>query len=111
MSIIINEVGTHVAKRDWLSPIHPGEILREEFLAPLGMSPHELAMALRVPATRINDIVHERRGITADTALRLSRYFGTTSRFWMNMQASWELEAAEDRLGMAIQRDVLPRTA
>ena len=75
------------------------------------MSAHELAMALRVPATRINDIVNERRGITADTALRLSRYFGTTSRFWMNMQASYELEAAEDRLGKAVVRDVLPRTA
>jgi addiction module HigA family antidote len=99
-----------VAKTDLLPPIHPGEILREEFLAPLGLSSHELAMALRVPATRINDIVHERRGITTDTALRLSRYFGTTSRFWMNMQASWELEVTEDRLGMAIARDVLPRT-
>ena len=75
------------------------------------MSAHELAMALRVPATRINDIVNERRGITADTALRLSRYFGTTSRFWMNMQASYELEAAEDQLGKAVMRDVLPRTA
>jgi addiction module HigA family antidote len=68
-------------------------------------------LALRVPATRINDIVNERRGITADTALRLSRYFGTTSRFWMNMQASYELEAAEDRMGRAVMRDVLPRTA
>jgi addiction module HigA family antidote len=75
------------------------------------MSAHELALALRVPATRINDIVNERRGITADTALRLSRYFGTTSRFWMNMQASYELEAAEDRMGRAVMRDVLPRTA
>ena len=94
-----------------LPPIHPGEILREEFLSPLGMSAHQLALALRVPATRINDIVHEKRGITADTALRLSRYFGTTPRFWMNMQASWELEVAEDQLGSALQREVLPRTA
>jgi addiction module HigA family antidote len=100
-----------MASKDRLPPIHPGEILREEFLVPLGMSAHELAMALRVPATRINDIVNERRGITADTALRLSRYFGTTSRFWMNMQASYELEAAEDQLGKAVMRDVLPRTA
>ena len=100
-----------MASKDRLPPIHPGEILREEFLVPLGMSAHELAMALRVPATRINDIVNERRGITADTALRLSRYFGTTSRFWMNMQASYELEAAEDQLGKALMRDVLPRTA
>jgi addiction module HigA family antidote len=100
-----------MANKDRLPPIHPGEIVREEFLAPLGMSAHELAMALRVPATRINDIVNERRGITADTALRLSRYFGTTSRFWMNMQASWELEVAEDHLGKAARRDVLPRNA
>jgi addiction module HigA family antidote len=64
-----------------------------------------------VPATRINDIVNQKRGITADTALRLARYFGTTSRFWMNMQASYELEAAEDRMGRAVMRDVLPRTA
>ncbi len=100
-----------MASKDRLPPIHPGEILREEFLAPLGMSAHELALALRVPATRINDIVNQRRGITADTALRLSRYFGTTSRFWMNMQASYELEAAEDQMGRAVMRDVLPRTA
>ena len=111
MSIIISEVNTGMANKDRLPPIHPGEIIREEFLAPLGMSAHELALALRVPATRINDIVNERRGITADTALRLSRYFGTTSRFWMNMQASFELEAAEDQMGRAVMRDVLPRTA
>ena len=100
-----------MAHKDRLPPIHPGEILREEFLAPLGMSSHELALALRVPATRMNDIVKEKRGITADTALRLSRYFRTTSRFWMNMQASWELEVAEDQLGEALSREVLPRTA
>ena len=99
------------ATKDRLPPIHPGEILREEFLSPLGMSAHQLSMALRVPATRINDIVNEKRGITADTALRLSRYFGTTSRFWMNMQASWKLEVAEDQLGESVRRDVLPRTA
>ena len=100
-----------MANKDRLPPIHPGEILREEFLSPLGMSAHELAMALRVPATRINDIVNEKRGITADTALRLSRYFGTTPKFWTNMQASWELEVAEDERGSAVRRDVLPRTA
>jgi addiction module HigA family antidote len=100
-----------MANKDRLPPIHPGEILREEFLSPLGMSANELALALRVPATRINDIVNERRGITADTALRLSRYFGTTPKFWTNMQASWELEVAEDQLGNAVRRDVLPRTA
>ena len=91
--------------------MHPGEILREEFLTPLGMTANELSLALRVPATRINDIVNEKRGITADTALRLSRYFGTTSRFWMNMQASYELEVAEDQKGQAVMREVLPRTA
>ena len=100
-----------MANKDRLPPIHPGEILREEFLSPLGMSAHELAMALRVPATRINDIVNEKRGITADTALRLSRYFGTTPKFWTNMQASWELEVAKDQLGSVVRRDVLPRTA
>jgi antitoxin HigA-1 len=100
-----------MANKHRLPPIHPGEILREEFLVPLGLSSHELAMALRVPATRINDIVNERRGITADTALRLARYFGTTSRLWMNMQASWELEVAEDQLGKAVKREVLPRAA
>ena len=97
--------------KDRLPPIHPGEILREEFLLPLGMSAHELAMALRVPATRINDIVNEKRGITADTALRLSRYFGTTPKFWTNLQASWELEVAEDRFGTAVSQEVFPRTA
>jgi addiction module HigA family antidote len=100
-----------MANKDRLPPIHPGEILRQEFLSPLGMSANELALALRVPATRINDIVNEKRGITADTALRLSRYFGTTPKFWTNMQASWELEVAEDQRGSAVRRDVLPRTA
>ena len=100
-----------MAKKERLPPIHPGEILREEFLVPLGMSAHQLALALRVPATRINDIVNEKRGITADTALRLSRYFGTSSRFWMNMQTSYELEVAEDRLRQVVMREVLPRTA
>jgi addiction module HigA family antidote len=68
-------------------------------------------LALRVPATRINDIVNEKRGITADTALRLSRYFGTTAKFWLNLQASYELEIAEHRLGEAVMREVLPRSA
>ena len=96
-----------MANKDRLPPIHPGEILREEFLSPLGISSHQLAMALRVPATRINDIVNEKRGITADTALRLSRYFGTTSRFWMNMH----ILGVGGQLGNAVRRDVLPGTA
>ena len=100
-----------MSNRDRLPPIHPGEILREEFLVPLGMTAHELALALRVPATRINDIVKERRGITADTALRLSRYFGTTAKFWLNLQASYELEVAEDHVAKVVMREVLPRTA
>ncbi len=75
------------------------------------MSAHELALALGVPATGINDIVNEKRGITADTALRLSRYFGTTAKFWLNLQASYELEVAEDKLGKAVVREVLPRSA
>jgi len=102
-----------MAKRNGnrLPPIHPGEILREEFLKPLGLSAHELAVALCVPATRINEIAKERRGISAATALRLSRYFGTTPKFWLNLQASYELEAAQDQLGKSIQREVLPRIA
>lgn len=78
--------------------IHPGEILREEFMIPLNLSSRKLAMALEVPAPRINDIVLERRGITADTALRLASFFNTTPRFWMNMQVSYELKAAEQNL-------------
>ena len=74
-----------------MRPIHPGEVLREEFLVPLGMSAHALAMELKVPAPRINDIVRERRSITPDTALRLARYFGSTPQFWLNLQTSYDL--------------------
>lgn len=91
--------------------IHPGEILREEFLAPLGMTPHALAVRLHVPAPRINDIVRERRGITPDTALRLSRFFGTTPEFWMNLQTSYDLKTARSDLGSRIEAEVLPRAA
>ncbi|MEW5944534.1 MAG: HigA family addiction module antitoxin [Pseudomonadota bacterium] len=94
-----------------MRPIHPGEILREEFLEPLGLSAHALAVALRVPAPRINDIVRERRGITPDTALRLSRYFGTTPQFWMNLQASYDLKIALAEKGRRIEQEVLPRAA
>ncbi len=79
-----------------LKPVHPGEILREEFMAPLHLSMNKLAMALRVPVTRIADIVNERRAITADTALRFARYFGNTPAFWMNLQTRYDLEVAED---------------
>jgi antitoxin HigA-1 len=71
--------------------VHPGEVLREEFLKPLGMSVYELAKRLRVPAPRVNDIVLERRGVSADTAVRLSRFFGTTEQFWLNLQAAYEV--------------------
>jgi addiction module HigA family antidote len=94
-----------------MRPIHPGEVLREEFLGPLGLSAHALAQALRVPATRINDVVNERRGITADTALRLARYFGTTGEFWLNLQSAFDLRTAEAELKPQIERDVLPRAA
>ncbi|MCA3217279.1 MAG: HigA family addiction module antidote protein [Burkholderiales bacterium] len=94
-----------------MRPVHPGEVLREEFLAPLGLSAHALAQALRVPATRINDVVNERRGITADTALRLARYFGTTAEFWLNLQSAFDLRKAESELKSQIERDVLPRAA
>jgi addiction module HigA family antidote len=92
-----------------MRPIHPGEVLREEFLVPLGISAHALAMALKVPAPRINDIVRERRSITPDTALRLARYFGTTPQFWLNLQASYDLKIAERELGSKIESEVHTR--
>jgi addiction module HigA family antidote len=92
-----------------MRPIHPGEVLREEFLVPLGVNAHALAMALKVPAPRINDIVRERRSITPDTALRLARYFGTTPQFWLNLQASYDLKIAERELGSKIDREVHAR--
>lgn len=94
-----------------MRPIHPGEILREEFLVPLGMSAHALALELRVPAPRINDIVRERRAITPDTALRLARYFGTTPQFWMNLQISYDLKFAEKKNGLKIATEVHIRLA
>jgi len=100
-----------MAKSDRLPPIHPGEILREDFLKPLGISMNRLALDLRVPVTRIAEIVHERRGITPDTALRLGRYFNTSARFWMNAQSSYDLEVAQDQLQRTIERDVRPRVA
>lgn len=99
------------APRNGLRPIHPGEILREEYLAPLGMSAHALAQALKVPASRINDIVLERRGVTVDTALRLVRYFGGDVQSWMNLQTSYEVKVAEKELAPRIAREVLPMAA
>jgi len=91
-----------------LRPVHPGETLREEFLRPLGLSMNKLAMELRVPVTRIAEIVHERRGITPDTALRLSRYFGTTAQFWMNLQTNFDLAFLADRSLKRIRKDIRP---
>ncbi len=91
-----------------MRPIHPGEILREEFMIPLGLSAHALAMALRVPAPRINDIVRERRTVTADTALRLARYFGTSAEFWLGLQSDYDMKIALAENGARINQDVSP---
>ena len=98
-------------RRKQLEPIHPGEILREEFMAPLGMSVHGLSMALRVPATRIGDIVRGRRAITLDTALRLARYFKTSPDLWLGLQSEYDLRVARRELSARIERDVEPRSA
>jgi addiction module HigA family antidote len=94
--------------RNGMRPIHPGEILREEYLLPLAMSASMLAKALRVPANRINAIVNEKRGVTADTALRLSRYLGTSAELWLNLQKTYELRLAEIEVGAKIRREVKP---
>ena len=93
---------------DLLPPIHPGEILTEEFMKPLGLSINRVARDLRVPVTRIAEIVHARRGVSSDTALRLARYFGTTPEFWMNLQSAYDLEVAERDSRTRIERDVHP---
>jgi len=94
-----------------IQPIHPGEVLIEEFLGPMGISQYRLAKDISVPPRRINEIVHGKRSITADTALRLSRFFGTTERFWMNLQARYDLEVEKDRLGSRLDAEVQPRQA
>lgn len=94
-----------------LKPVHPGEILREEFMKPTGLSMNKLALDLRVPVTRIAEIVHERRAVTTDTALRLGRYFNTTPVFWMNLQVRYDLEVAADEHADKIARDVQPMEA
>jgi len=94
-----------------MRPIHPGEVLREEFLKPLDLSANALAIALRVDAPRINDIVRERRAVTVETAVRLARYFGTSARFWMNLQADYDLKILEDRSGARIAEEIRPRAA
>jgi len=94
-----------------LKPVHPGEILREEFMVPLDLSMNKMAMDLRVPVTRIADIANERRGITADTAPRFARYFRNGPTFWMNLQTRYDLEVAEDEIAAKVERDVQPLEA
>lgn len=96
--------------RNGMRPVHPGEILREDYLAELGMSANALAMALHVPTPRVNDILRERHGITADTALRLARYFGSTPEFWLNLQTAYDLRRAEIAAGGKIAREVAVMT-
>ena len=97
-------------KRD-IPPVHPGEILKADFMAPLGLTVSVLSRAIGVPRTRLNDIVLGRRGVTADTAMRLARYFGVGARFWMNLQSHYELEVAEESYGDRLDREVRPRAA
>ena len=97
-----------MAAKNGMRPIHPGEILREEFLVPLGMSANALSLALRVPAPRINDIVRERRSVTADTALRLARYFGTSAEFWLGLQADFDIKTTEAQAGERIEKEIVP---
>ncbi|MGZ3579561.1 MAG: HigA family addiction module antitoxin [Syntrophales bacterium] len=93
-------------RKKMLAPIHPGEILMEEFLKPLGVTQYKLAKDIHVPARRINEIVHGKRSITADTALRLSRYFNLSERFWLNLQARYDLEVEKDKLNDRIETEV-----
>lgn len=94
--------------KNGMRPVHPGEILREDFLVPLEMSANALSKALHVPAPRINDIVRERRGITADTAMRLARYFGGDARSWLNLQTNYELRQAEIENAQRIEQEIKP---
>ncbi|CAN5665547.1 HigA family addiction module antitoxin [soil metagenome] len=94
-----------------LAPVHAGEILLEEFLVPMGISQYRLAKDVSVPPRRINEIVHGKRAISADTALRLARYFGTSERFWLNLQAQFDLDVEADRLGDRLDKEVAERQA
>ena len=89
-----------------LDPIHPGEVLLEDFLQPLGLSQYRLAQDISVPPRRINEIVHGKRSVSADTALRLGRYFGTSEQFWLNLQSHYDLEIERDRLGDRLKKEV-----
>ena len=108
MSIRLEELGgmdfSDVAEGGKLPPVHPGEMLREEFMIPLGLSSNAVAIALQVPAPRINDIVRERRGISADTAVRLARYFSMNAEFWLGLQADYDRRIAEEKLADTLVR-------
>lgn len=95
-------------KQAKLPPVHPGEVLLADFLEPFGLSQYRLAHDANVPPRRINEIVHGKRAVTADTALRLARYFGTSERFWLNLQARYDLEVERDRLGPRLESEVVP---
>jgi addiction module HigA family antidote len=97
--------------KNGMRPVHPGEVLREDYLVPLGMSVNALAKALNVPAPRINDIVRQRRGISADTAMRLARYFGGDALSWLNLQAAFDLRVAEIANAKRIEREIVPSRA
>lgn len=94
-----------------MRPIHPGEILREEYLVPLGMSANALSIHLRIPAPRVNEVVRERRGVSPDTALRLARYFNTSATYWLNLQSAYDLKVAEKESGRKIEADIHPLAA
>jgi addiction module HigA family antidote len=97
--------------KNGMRPVHPGEILREEYLIPLGLSANALARELNVPAPRINDIVRERRGVSADTAMRLARHFGGDARSWLNLQVAYDLRVAEIANAKRIEKEVMPKAA
>jgi len=97
--------------KNGMRPVHPGEVIREEFMVPLGLSANALAKALNVPAPRINDVVRGRRGVSADTAMRLARYFGGDARSWLNLQAAYDLRVAEIANGKRIAREISPAAA
>lgn len=102
---------TKAAPKNGLRPIHPGEVLREDYLKPLGLSANALSQALNVPASRVNDIVLERRGVTVDTAMRLVRYFGGDVQSWMNLQTAYEVKMGQKTLTRKIEQEVAPMAA
>ena len=97
--------------KNGMRPVHPGEVLKQDYLIPLGLSATALARALHVPPPRVNDIVRQRRGVSADTAMRLARHFGGDARLWLNLQAAYDLRIAEIKGGRRVEREVAPATA